>query len=454
MGFDLVIGNPPYIRMQGLNKQISEQYKKSYQTATKNYDIYVLFVEMGLKIAKSNAPINFIMPHKWLNADFGEGLRNLVKNKAAKIIHFGDFQVFKASTYTALHWFNHQAKDLQFIKSPDSIQTEQEMTEFLDSITQEDFRIFPHKDLDSKVWNLVGDKIQNILMKIAQFTPAKDIFHKMFQGIATSKDSVYFLEQCKETSKGLIRGYSKEIDLIVEIESDFAKPLLMGSSFHRYDKLESDLRVIFPYFKEVDSRGKEKMSLYGELDLQTHFPKGYSYLKQCEQVLRARENGRFDTDKWYQFGRAQGLMAGNGITKLLMPYLSIKSQLTYDEKGEFYHNTKVFGLIRNVSYSSLDYKYLLAILNSNLMWWYITKTASVMRGGYYTYTPTYIENFCIPNLTPKEQKPFIALADKILNLKAKDSTTNTNDLESEIDSLVYKLYNFTDDEIRIIKNKG
>ena len=513
LGFDLVIGNPPYIRIQGLNKQISEKYKKSYQTATKNYDIYVLFVEMGLKIAKSNAPINFIMPHKWLNADFGEGLRNLVKNKVAKIIHFGDFQVFKASTYTALHWFNHQAKDLQFIKSPDSIQTEQEMTEFLDSITQDDFRIFPHKDLDSRVWNLVSDKTQNILMKIAQFTPAKDIFHKMFQGIATSKDSVYFLEQCKESSKGLIKGYSKELDLIVEIESDFAKPLLMGSSFHRYEKLESDLRVIFPYFKEVDSKGKEKMSLYSELDLQTHFPKGYAYLKQCEQVLRARENGRFDTDKWYQFGRAQGISEG-GITKLLMPYLSIKSQLTYDEKGEFYHNTKVFGLIRNVSYSSLDYKYLLAILNSNLMWWYVTKTASVMRGGYYTYTPTYIENFCIPNLTPKEQKPFIALVDKILTIKANchsersekslqgnrdvslsmkaqhdkqdsschsepaaageeslgkksrgskrdvsgirpqhDKISDTSTLESEIDSLVYQLYNLTDEEIKIVESK-
>lgn len=452
LGFDLVIGNPPYIRTQGLNKQISEKYKQSYQTATKNYDIYVLFVEMGLKIIKSNASINFIMPHKWLNADFGEGLRNLVQNKAAKIIHFGDFQVFKASTYTALHWFNHQAKDLQFIKSPDSIQTEQEMTDFLNSITQEDLRIFAHKDLDSKVWNLSSDKTQNILMKIAQFTPTKDIFHKMFQGIATSKDSVYFLEQCKETSKGLIKGYSKELDLIVEIESDFAKPLLMGSSFHCYEKLESDLRVIFPYFKEVDSKGKEKMSLYSELDLQTHFPKGYAYLKQCEQVLRARENRRFDIDKWYQFGRAQGISEG-GVTKLLMPYLSIKSQFAYDEKGEFYHNTKVFGLIKSVNYSSLDYKYLLAILNSNLMWWYITKTASVMRGGYYTYTPTYIENFYIPNLTPKEQKPFITLADKILKLKAKDSTTDTSTLESEIDSLVYKLYNLTENEIKIVENK-
>ncbi|MDE5925872.1 MAG: Eco57I restriction-modification methylase domain-containing protein, partial [Helicobacter sp.] len=452
LGFDLVIGNPPYIRIQGLNKQVSEQYKKSYQAATKNYDIYVLFVEMGLKIVKPNAPINFIMPHKWLNADFGEGLRNLVKNKAAKIIHFGDFQVFKASTYTALHWFNHQAKNLQFIKSPDSIQTEQEMTEFLNSITQDDLRIFPHKDLDSRVWNLSGDKTQNILMKILQHPSARDIFEKIYVGIATSKDSVYFLEQCKETSKGLIKGYSKELGLIVEIESDFAKPLLMGSSFHRYEKLESDLRVIFPYFKEVDSKGKEKMSLYSELDLQTHFPKGYAYLKQCEQVLRAREKGRFDTDKWYQFGRAQGLK-GENIEKLLCPDICNNTHFSLDFTGKFYFSATIYGYIQSEEFKHLDYKYLLAILNSKLTWWFLQKISVVMRGGFYRIKPAYIENFCIPNLTPKEQKPFIALADKILKLKAKDSTTNTSTLESEIDKLVYKLYNLNENEINIIEDK-
>ena len=477
LGFDLVIGNPPYIRIQGLNKQISEQYKKSYQAATKNYDIYVLFVEMGLKITKSNAPINFIMPHKWLNADFGEGLRNLVKDKAAKIIHFGDFQVFKASTYTALHWFNHQAKDVQFIKSPDSIQTEQEMTEFLDSITQEDFRIFPHKDLDSRVWNLVGDKTQNILMKIAQFTPAKDIFHKMFQGIATSKDSVYFLEQCKESSKGLIKGYSKELDLIVEIESDFAKPLLMGSSFHRYEKLESDLRVIFPYFKEADSKGKEKMSLYSELDLQTHFPKGYAYLKQCEQVLRARERGRLlDDDLWWRYIYPKNQLLF-GKTKLLCPDICNHTHFSLDFEGMFYFTTTIYGYIKNEDFKHLDYKYLLAILNSKLTWWFLQKTSVVMRGGFYRIKPAYIEKFCIPNLTPKEQKPFIALVDEILAIKADchserseeslqgnrdvslsmktqhDKMPNTSTLESQIDSLVYQLYNLIDEEIRIIENK-
>lgn len=75
-----------------------------------------------------------------------------------------------------------------------------------------------------------------------------------------------------------------------------------------------------------------------------------------------------------------------------------------------------------------------------------------MRGGFYRIKPAYIEKFCIPNLTPKEQKPFITLADKILNIKAKDSATNTNDLETEIDSLVYRLYNLADTEIKIVES--
>lgn len=88
-----------------------------------------------------------------------------------------------------------------------------------------------------------------------------------------------------------------------------------------------------------------------------------------------------------------------------------------------------------------------------MTWWFLQKTSVVMQGGFYRIKPAYIENFCIPNLAPKEQKPFIALADKILKLKAKDSTTDTSKLESEIDSLVYKLYNLTENEIKIAENK-
>ncbi|STP11967.1 type II restriction/-modification system protein [Helicobacter mustelae] len=452
LGFDAVIGNPPYIRIQGLDRAISNQYKKIFSSASQNYDIYVLFVEKCLKILSPNAQIAFIMPHKWLNSSFGAGLRELTKDKISKIISFGHYQIFEASTYTALQWFKQESDEVLYAQAPQEIATSEEMSKFLTSLTPSDFLSFPTASLAQSAWYFGGDAQQSIFSKITLHTPLKEIFSKIFQGIATSKDSVYFLYDCQE-GESMTKGFSKELGEVVEIENDLLKPLLKGDSFHRYDKLDSDLRVIFPYFKEVDSKGKEKMSLYSELDLQTHFPKGYAYLKQCEQVLRARENGRLlDDELWwrYIYPKNQLLFSRE---KLLCPDICDKMQFAWDRQGKFYSTTTVYGYIKNEKFEHLDSRFLLAVLNSKLTWWHLSQVSSVMRGGFYRSLPIYMQDFCIPNLGPKEQEPFITLADKILKLKAKDSTTNTSALESEIDSLVYTLYNLTEEEIKIIEGE-
>lgn len=247
-------------------------------------------------------------------------------------------------------------------------------------------------------------------------------------------------------------GYSKELERNVEIENALLKPLLMGDSFHRYDSPSTELRVLFPYYQGEDSKGNAKMYLYDESTLKERFPKGYAYLKECEKVLRARENGRFDNEKWFQFGRAQGIGAG-GIEKLICPDFCEKMQFTWDKQGEFYFTTTIYGYIKNENFENLDYRFLLAVLNSELTWWYLSQVSSVMRGGYYRNKPTYMQDFSIPNLSPKEQEPFIKLVDEILLQKETNNLDNIRKLEAELDKLVYTLYNLTDEEIKIIENK-
>lgn len=129
----------------------------------------------------------------------------------------------------------------------------------------------------------------------------KDVFEKVFQGIATSKDSVYFLFDCIEQENGLIEGFSKEINEKITIEKSFVKPLLKGDDVHRYEKLETDKTVIFPYYKTVENN-KEKMVLYTEDEIKDKFPNGYEYLKKCEQVLMDRERGRLKNDPfWFRY---------------------------------------------------------------------------------------------------------------------------------------------------------
>ncbi|EAL5631839.1 class I SAM-dependent DNA methyltransferase [Campylobacter jejuni] len=452
-GFDLIIGNPPYIRIQGLDKNSSQYYKKHFKVASKNYDIYILFIEQCFKLIKKQGVISFIMPHKWFNADFGVNLREFAKDKISKIISFEEFQIFDASTYTALQWFENNSLHLKFIQADKNIKTKEEMSNFIFNLKEENFKMINNKKLSSSFWSFEENSNQEIFSKINQHISVKDIFSKIFQGLATSKDSVYFLKDCQE-NKNSVKGYSKELDKEVEIEKEILKPLLMGDSFHRYEKPISNSMVLFPYYRQ-DNTDVKKMCLYDENELKSKFPKAWEYLKECESILRARENGRFDNEKWYQFGRTQGINQEN-ISKLLCPDICNNTHFVLDNLGEFYFTTTIYGYVRNEEYKNLDYKYLMAVLNSSLTWWFLQKTSVVMRGGFYRIKPAYIEKFCIPKINSKNEKladELINLVDEILKAKEQDKNANTQELENKINSIVYKLYNLTEEEIKIIENK-
>ncbi|EAI4695069.1 class I SAM-dependent DNA methyltransferase [Campylobacter jejuni] len=453
-GFDLIIGNPPYIRIQGLDKNSSQYYKKHFKVASKNYDIYILFIEQCFKLIKKQGVISFIMPHKWFNADFGVNLREFAKDKISKIISFEEFQIFDASTYTALQWFENNSLHLKFIQADKNIKTKEEMSNFIFNLKEENFKMINNKKLSSSFWSFEENSNQEIFSKINQHISVKDIFSKIFQGLATSKDSVYFLKDCQE-NKNSVKGYSKELDKEVEIEKEILKPLLMGDSFHRYEKPISNSMVLFPYYRQ-DNTDVKKMCLYDENELKSKFPKAWEYLKECESILRARENGRLSSDDlWWRYIYPKNQTLFNK-EKLLCPDICNNTHFVLDNLGEFYFTTTIYGYVRNEEYKNLDYKYLMAVLNSSLTWWFSQKTSVVMRGGFYRIKPAYIEKFCIPKINSKNQKiadELINSVDEILKAKEQDKNANTQELENKINSLVYKLYNLTEEEIKIIEGK-
>ena len=451
-GFDIVIGNPPYLRVQGIEKDISKTYKELYRAATGSYDLYVLFTEKGLDLIGKNGVLNYIMPHKWVNSAFGKGLRELSKNSVKKLISFEAYQVFNASTYTSLVWFNkNHVSELNYIGLEKDLNTNRDLEKYLLSISKKDFTVINKEQLSADMWVLTNKQIKAVLDKMNQ-QPLRvsDIFEKIFQGIATSKDSVYFLTDVKEKEQ-LLECYSKELDKRILVEKELAKPLLKGDSVHRYEEIQTNRVVIFPYYISKSAE-LEQAVLYKEDYLETNFPHGYSYLKECEDILRSREKGRFNIEgEWFQFGRKQGIL-GASKEKIITPYLSMKSQLSYDRYGDYYANTKCFGLIKNKNVKE-SYAFYLSILNSNLMWFFIRSTSSVMSGNYYTYTKDSLSPFPIPKIENLEYtRPFENLVEHVM--KNKKLNVDTQDLESEIDQLVYKLYGLTDKEIEIVENSS
>lgn len=167
-------------------------------------------------------------------------------------------------------------------------------------------------------------------------------------------------------------------------------------------------------------------------------------------LLCVQYNRRFNIDgEWFQFGRKQGINFAE-FEKLVAPEISKGGNFAYDKKGEFYSTTTIYGYIKKNEISE-SYKCLLAILNSQLVWWYLVNTGTVLANGYFRFKPNYLNPFPMPKTVTSEiQLELELLVDKIIIATANKENSLIEELRIKIDLLIYKLYNLTDEEIEII----
>jgi hypothetical protein len=401
-GFDVVLGNPPYVRLQGLKANYEKEsnfYQQNYKAATANYDIYALFIEKSLSLINPNGKISYILPHKFLISEFGAGVRGLLAEGqfVEEILHFGSAMVFaEASTYTCILTLSKGNEKMRFLQAkPDEI------------TVPLNFQLIGYENLNGEKWNLNTGNVSAILDKLnRQPLRVSDVFAKIFQGIATSADDIYFIQG---SAKGnTVTGYSKALDKEVVLELGALKPLLKGEDVSKYKYLENQKFVIFPYQLQ-DGKASPMTEEY----IQNNFPLTHAYLKANEKFLRGRENRRFDNDKeWFLFSRGQGI-SGVEQPKIIMREISFGTSLTFDNRN-FYHNTTSYSLIKKDTVQE-DYKFWLAILNSKLMWYFLKNTGNELRGGYFRFQPRYVAPFPLPQLSDLSQQDiFIAKADEML----------------------------------------
>jgi Eco57I restriction-modification methylase len=246
-GFDAVIGNPPYIRIQALKEWAPievEYYKKAYSAASKgNYDIYVVFVEHSLELLNKNGQLGFILPHKFFNAKYGAPLRQLIAEgkHLSEVVHFGDEQVFSgATTYTCLMFLDKAGtKECRFVKVDD-------LVEWRVNGEAEEGQVATTK-VTTGEWNfVVGSKAA--LFERLQHVPTKlgDIT-RLFVGLQTDADDVFILEEIERDGE-LVLCQSKSTGGRHWLEDEHLKPFLKGSlNIRRYQLSDVNKRLIFPY---------------------------------------------------------------------------------------------------------------------------------------------------------------------------------------------------------------
>ena len=231
-GFDVVIGNPPYIRKQGLMEHYPElcvYYESKYVSATANYDLYALFMEASYRLINNKGIVSFILPHKFLVSDFGEGIRTFFKENTAveNLVHFGSELVFKdAATYTCIVDLTKTSKEKVNFKK---VNLENLSRPFV-------WDTMSYANLSGNNWDLQSQKVFNVIEKLKQ-QPFKvdDVFDRIFQGIASGGDKFFTLELLEDKGKtGLF--YSEMMSCKVEIEVNILKPIIGGRDVFKYKK--------------------------------------------------------------------------------------------------------------------------------------------------------------------------------------------------------------------------
>jgi adenine-specific DNA-methyltransferase len=442
VGFDVVIGNPPYIRIQDLiaSHEASVLYYNSYyKTAGDgNYDLYIPFAEKGVELLKNRGSMCYIMPHKFINANYGKQLRGFIGERKLleKLVHFGAAQVFEdATTYTGLF----------FISKKENTKVEYCFLNEIDSFHNNDYPIFmksPSNLLTSEQWMFLDSAQSNLLDKIQNWTDTLETkTDRIFQGVKTSADKIYIVEKLNEFDK-LYEVFCKENNKIYQLEKNYLYPLIKGGNSSPYHIKEPDLLLLFPY-----TNGE----LVLEETIKNEAPKTWDYFKEHKKFLESRENNSFIGKNWYSFGRNQAI---NIIKKrkIFTPDIAPSPRFSFDDEGEYTFTGGVAGGYGIVPKEECDYKFLLAILNSKVAFWFITKVSTQMRGGWYSFESRYIKNIPIP-LPEKIQKSKIELlVSQILKDKKENLLVETTSIESEINQLVYQLYGLTNEEIRIIES--
>jgi len=494
-GFDVVIGNPPYVRIQNLQHCEIDWYKINKKTAFKRVDISILFIELAKNLLKEHGIVSYITSNQFLSTEYGEKLRKFILDnyKIKEIIDFGDLPIFEdALTYVSIFIFENSKKSnfrylkVKSIESARNIKITDGIDIAIDTLCEKSWVLTSKVELD------VIEKLNTCIRLSA--------IGNTWAGLFTGLDNKLMFDKT-------------EIDNL-NLESEVILPVIRGGDSKRYTYTQPSKYVLYPYIFE-----NNKTTILNETQLKEKYPLAYNYLLQNKSELIKRKDSRktFANRKdWYSLVRFGQKNIFNKI-KIVTPGEVKDHKFSLDISGSGFSCARIFAI--TIDNNSYDIKYILTILNSTLIKFYLHNIASLKQGGFYTYSSSKLNQVPIKQISSDNQTPFIKKADIMLDLnkqfydkkqkfltRLKDNlslekitkkldefyTLDFKDVlkelkkqkielsldkqdeweeyfekykkelidlketidktDKEIDKMVYNLYNLTDDEIKIIEN--
>ncbi|MGJ0159148.1 class I SAM-dependent DNA methyltransferase [Campylobacter coli] len=451
-GFDLIIGNPPYIRQEEI-KELKPNLAKNYKVYKGTSDIYTYFYELGFNILKSNGVLSFITSNKYTRAGYGEALREfLLKNVSIlDYIDLNGIKVFDSATVdtSILSFEKLKSKDSSFRYLALDNEILKACGYSIDLC--KDFKELSQKSLSKENFTFSDESTNSLKAKIECIgTPLKEWQGlNIYRGILTGYNEAFIISTEKRNE--ILENCKDEAEK--ERTAKLIRKMLRGRDIKRYSYEWAGLWVIFIpwHFPNVE---KPKTMLENEQDLKEQYPSLYKHLLSHKERLSKRnkeETGiRYE---WYCLQR-WGANYYQEFEKEKIVYSEIvkKPQFYLDTNLNFYAEATSFILTGD------NLKYLIAFLNNDFVA-FIFKTfyagGNLGENGF-RYKKAFLEKLPIPKINSKNQKiadELVNSVDEILKAKEQDKNANTQELENKINSLVYKLYNLTEDEIKIIEGR-
>jgi predicted type IV restriction endonuclease len=451
-GFDAVIGNPPYIRIQNLKEfapREVEFYKRRYISASKgNYDIYVVFVERGLSLLSRLGRLGYILPSKFFATDYGVSLRGLLASEKVvnEVVDFGHAQVFDhASTYTCLLFLDSARGGAT---SYSRVQPSE--------VASGDVPAPRAAVLTSAPWQFMSDEVASLSERIlAGSAPLLELPTSISRGSSTGDDEVF----CLELKDGELRTRDGEH---VEIEEELLRRPLWATDFTRYEfRPRNQAAMIFPYRVGVDG-----YSMFPEDEVGDRWPRAYAYLRSQKARLETRRQYK----AWYGFSAPRNLHVHDGA-QMVVPLLADRGLAAPLDcvPGEYcLMASGGFSIRIDGTRTHVDPLHVFGLVNSKLLFWYLRQISNRFRGGWITCTKQYFGQLPIrlpDSGTAARRTACQGLSDLVrerIRLSVDGASAVAPDarmrrdsdiatIERQIDRLVYDLYGLTDDEIALVE---
>ncbi|MDW7726784.1 MAG: Eco57I restriction-modification methylase domain-containing protein [Candidatus Methanoperedens sp.] len=427
-GFDVVIGNPPYIRQESI-KDLKVNLERVYQVYDSTSDIYTYFYELTFNILRNSGVSTFITSNKWMRTAYGKKLRQffLTNTTLMDIIDFSGKSIFDSATV-----------DTNILIFKKDVLAEGHCVKMNNDLPN---RKYPSNLLPQILFNansfVLGDaETEALKAKIEQQgIPLKDWDVNIYRGILTGFNQAFIIDSA--TKEQLCQADQKNIEII--------KPILRGRNIKKYSCEWAGLWLIFT------RRG---------IDIEK-YPFIKEYLDQFYEQIRPKNNNESTGRKkgpyqWYEIQDNIAYYKEFEKEKIIYPNMTAFLPFYYDTRG-FFSNDKSFII------TGESLKYLVAFLNSNLFKYAFKDRFPELLGGTRELRKVFFDKIPVKKISLAEEKPFIDLVDQILAItSAPDYPANPSKqsqvkiLEKQIDQLVYKLYDLTPEEIQIVEgfNKG